>query len=133
MEHPHLRALQRENFIWTLASVPLLEQFLPVLDGDPLQEVVKKVIEQFKNCVVPKLNSFRKCGPAPVWALTGPPILGMPSDIPSPAAESHLKALTSLGSKMLRVGAHKRCSDPYPFQGAALEMLRVQGIVTHRV
>ncbi|KAL7866982.1 hypothetical protein AOLI_G00147960 [Acnodon oligacanthus] len=61
MEHPHLRALQRENFIWSLVSVPLLEQFLPVLDGDPLQEVVKKVIEQFKNCVVPKLNSFRKC------------------------------------------------------------------------
>ncbi|KAL7855362.1 hypothetical protein SRHO_G00175520 [Serrasalmus rhombeus] len=61
MEHPHLRALQRENFIWRLASVPLLEQFLPVLDGDPLQEVVKKVIEQFKTRVVPKLNSFRKC------------------------------------------------------------------------
>ncbi|XP_036442850.1 hydroxylysine kinase-like [Colossoma macropomum] len=61
MEHPHLSVLQRENFIWSLASVPLLEQFLSVLDGDPMQEVVKKVIEQFKIHVVPKLNSFRKC------------------------------------------------------------------------
>ncbi|KAI4903790.1 hypothetical protein NFI96_026399 [Prochilodus magdalenae] len=61
MEHPHLSALQRESFIWNLGSVPLLERFLPVLDGDPMQEVVKNVIEQYKIHVEPKLSSFRKC------------------------------------------------------------------------
>ncbi|XP_072516970.1 hydroxylysine kinase isoform X2 [Salminus brasiliensis] len=61
MEHPHLSTLQRKNFIWSLASVPLLEQFLPVLDGDPMQEVVKAVIEQYRIHIAPKLHSFRKC------------------------------------------------------------------------
>ena len=61
LEHPHLSVLQREKFIWSLSSVPLLEEYLNVLDGDPLQEVVKEVIHQYKTTVVPKRSNFRKC------------------------------------------------------------------------
>ncbi|XP_076879995.1 hydroxylysine kinase isoform X2 [Brachyhypopomus gauderio] len=61
MEHPCLESLQRKNFIWSLASVPLLKQYLPVIDGDPMQQIVKGVIEQYQIQVEPKLSSFRKC------------------------------------------------------------------------
>ncbi|KAK1805699.1 hypothetical protein P4O66_001966 [Electrophorus voltai] len=61
MEHPNLGALQRKNFIWSLASVPLLKQYLAVVDGDPMQHVVKGVIEQYQIQVTPNLSSFRKC------------------------------------------------------------------------
>lgn len=61
MEHPHLSVLQREEFKWSLSYVPILETYLSVLDGDPLQEVVKSVIHQYKTSVVPKYAIFRKC------------------------------------------------------------------------
>ncbi|XP_026179003.1 hydroxylysine kinase isoform X2 [Mastacembelus armatus] len=61
MEHPHLSLLHRENFKWSLSNVTLLEGYLHVLDGDPLQEVVKSVIHQYKTYVVPKRSGFRKC------------------------------------------------------------------------
>lgn len=34
---------------------------MSVLDGDPLQEVVKSVIDQYKNSVIPRRSNFRKC------------------------------------------------------------------------
>ncbi|KAM4739459.1 hydroxylysine kinase isoform 2-T3 [Anableps anableps] len=61
MEHPHLSILQRENFIWSLSNICLLEGYMSVLDGDSLQEVVKSVIHQYKNSVIPKRSNFRKC------------------------------------------------------------------------
>ncbi|XP_023255612.1 hydroxylysine kinase-like [Seriola lalandi dorsalis] len=61
MEHPHLNLLQREKFIWSLSNLALLEAYIYVLDGDPLQEVVKSVIHQYKTSVVPKRPDFRKC------------------------------------------------------------------------
>uniref|UniRef100_A0A3Q1IHJ6 Hydroxylysine kinase n=1 Tax=Anabas testudineus TaxID=64144 RepID=A0A3Q1IHJ6_ANATE len=61
LEHPHLSLLQREKYIWSLSNVTLLEEYINVLDGDPLQEVVKSVIHQYKTCVIPKRSSFRKC------------------------------------------------------------------------
>ncbi|KAM4574161.1 hydroxylysine kinase [Fundulus diaphanus] len=61
MEHPDLSFLQRENFIWSLSNILLLEGYMGVLDGDPLQEVVKSVIHQYKNSVIPKRSNFRKC------------------------------------------------------------------------
>lgn len=61
MEHPQLSVLQRENFKWSLSNFTMLEAFLSVLDGDPLQEVVKSVIHQYKSSVVPKRSGFRKC------------------------------------------------------------------------
>ncbi|XP_017268830.1 hydroxylysine kinase [Kryptolebias marmoratus] len=61
MEHPHLSVLQREKFIWSLSNVDLLEAYLGVLDGDPLQSVVKSVIHHYRTSVQPKQPNFRKC------------------------------------------------------------------------
>ncbi|XP_030583530.1 hydroxylysine kinase [Archocentrus centrarchus] len=61
MEHPHLNILKREKFVWSLSNVVLLEDYLYVLDGDPLLEVVKSVIKAYKVFVDPKRSSFRKC------------------------------------------------------------------------
>ncbi|XP_074525199.1 hydroxylysine kinase [Halichoeres trimaculatus] len=61
MEHPHMGVLQRENFIWSLSCLTLLERYIHVLDGDPLQEVVNSVLHQYKTSVVPQWTSFRKC------------------------------------------------------------------------
>ncbi|XP_034737491.1 hydroxylysine kinase [Etheostoma cragini] len=61
MEHPHLGVLQRKNFIWSLSNVPLLEAYINLLDGDPLEEAVKSVIHQYKTSVVPNRSNFRKC------------------------------------------------------------------------
>ncbi|XP_061540259.1 hydroxylysine kinase [Phycodurus eques] len=61
MEHPQLCVLQREGFIWSLSNIPLLEKYMKVLDGDPLLEVVKSVIQHYKTAVAPKYSSFRAC------------------------------------------------------------------------
>lgn len=61
MDHPHVSVLERDKFIWSLANIPLLEAHIGVLDGDPLQEMVKSVIQQYKTFVAPKYSSFRKC------------------------------------------------------------------------
>ncbi|XP_062385698.1 hydroxylysine kinase-like [Sardina pilchardus] len=61
MEHPNLRAFQRDDYNASLTSIPLLEQHLPVIDGDPVQEVVSNVIAEFKAQVIPKMSAFRKC------------------------------------------------------------------------
>ncbi|XP_058257661.1 hydroxylysine kinase [Hemibagrus wyckioides] len=61
MEHESLSALHRENFIWSLSCVPLIDDYLSVMDGDPMQLVIRGVINHYRNQVVPKLPSFRKC------------------------------------------------------------------------
>ncbi|XP_071764168.2 hydroxylysine kinase-like [Centroberyx gerrardi] len=60
MTSPNLGVLQRDEMIWSLSNTPLLEPYLPAMDGDPLQQVIKAVMEQYKTCVQPKLSSFRK-------------------------------------------------------------------------
>lgn len=59
LESPDLDALQKDGGLWSLSNVPLLEGFLSVMDGDPLQDVVKAVIDQYKSHVQPKINSFQ--------------------------------------------------------------------------
>ncbi|KAM9357589.1 hydroxylysine kinase [Symphorus nematophorus] len=59
-EHPHLGLLGRE-FVWGLSYLHLLEKYINVLDGDPLQEVVKSVLHQYQTSVIPKCSDFRKC------------------------------------------------------------------------
>lgn len=61
MKHPQLTVFEREGFIWSLSNVPLLERYMSVMDGDPVQEVVVSVIHQYKSTVAPKYSSFRKC------------------------------------------------------------------------
>lgn len=61
LEHPHLSELQRDNFIWNLSNIPLLEAFFSLLDGDSLKDVAESVIHQYKTTVIPKRSRFRKC------------------------------------------------------------------------
>ncbi|XP_056615609.1 hydroxylysine kinase isoform X1 [Triplophysa dalaica] len=61
MEHPNISCLQREGFIWSLSSIPLLNHYLYVMDGNPVHKIVKAVLEQYETQVVPKLSLFRKC------------------------------------------------------------------------
>ncbi|XP_074523980.1 hydroxylysine kinase-like [Halichoeres trimaculatus] len=60
LESPNMHALQKDGGLWSLSNVPLLEDFLSVMDGDPLQDVVKAVIDQYRTHVHPKINSFQK-------------------------------------------------------------------------
>ncbi|XP_061681076.1 hydroxylysine kinase isoform X2 [Syngnathoides biaculeatus] len=61
MKHPQLCVLQRDGFIWSLSNIPILEKYIKVLDGDPLLEVVRSVLQQYKTAVAPKYSSFRTC------------------------------------------------------------------------
>ncbi|XP_051231905.1 hydroxylysine kinase-like isoform X4 [Dicentrarchus labrax] len=60
MVSPNLDVLLKYDTLWSLLNIPLLEGYLSVMDGDPLQEVVKAVIEQYKSHVQPKIISFQK-------------------------------------------------------------------------
>ncbi|KAM3833840.1 hydroxylysine kinase-like [Diretmus argenteus] len=60
MHHPRLSVLQRENFKWSLPNVSLLDPYVVLMDGEPVQEVVKDVLHQYKTCVVPRCSAFRK-------------------------------------------------------------------------
>ncbi|MGH0149911.1 UNVERIFIED_CONTAM: hypothetical protein FKN15_023245 [Acipenser sinensis] len=60
-EHPSLQSLHRENFIWSLSNIPLLESYLDALGQEPTSKVVKEVIQQFKDKIQPNLGVFRKC------------------------------------------------------------------------
>ncbi|KAM9384169.1 hydroxylysine kinase-like isoform 1-T2 [Pholidichthys leucotaenia] len=61
MEHPQLHVLHREKFIWSLSNLDVLEQYLHVLDGDPLQKNVQSVLDLYKTTVDLKRSHFRKC------------------------------------------------------------------------
>lgn len=60
-QHPDRGELQRDQFIWSLSSIPLLEGYLHVLDGDPLKDVVEALIHRYKTSVIPKRRGFRRC------------------------------------------------------------------------
>ncbi|XP_051930587.1 hydroxylysine kinase-like [Hippocampus zosterae] len=60
VEHPQLNKLQRDSFTWSLSNVPILEKYIHVLDGDPLQEVVRSILHQYKTTVSRKYPRFRK-------------------------------------------------------------------------
>ncbi|NXT53099.1 HYKK kinase, partial [Pluvianellus socialis] len=59
--HPSAKSLHRGQFIWNLANVPLLDQYIYALGQNKYREVVEQVIEQFKEKIIPKLSSFRAC------------------------------------------------------------------------
>ncbi|KFO83290.1 Hydroxylysine kinase, partial [Buceros rhinoceros silvestris] len=59
--HPSVQSLHRGQFIWNLANVPLLDQYIDALGQSKHREVVEQVIEQFKRKVIPKLSRFRAC------------------------------------------------------------------------
>ncbi|XP_036211150.1 hydroxylysine kinase [Myotis myotis] len=59
--HPKLRCLRREDFIWNLRNVPLLEKYLSALGQNRNREMVEEVLRLFKDEVLPKLSHFREC------------------------------------------------------------------------
>ncbi|XP_024417646.1 hydroxylysine kinase [Desmodus rotundus] len=59
--HPKLKCLYRENFIWNLKNVPLLEKYLDALGPDQNRAIVEQVIQLFKDEVRTKLRHFREC------------------------------------------------------------------------
>ncbi|NWU70234.1 HYKK kinase, partial [Pterocles burchelli] len=59
--HPSVKSLHRGQFIWNLANVPLLDQYVYAVGQNKYREVVEQVIELFKGKVIPKLSSFRAC------------------------------------------------------------------------
>uniref|UniRef100_A0AC11CAL1 Hydroxylysine kinase n=3 Tax=Ovis aries TaxID=9940 RepID=A0AC11CAL1_SHEEP len=58
--HPKLSSLHRENFIWNLKSVPLLEKYLFALGQNRNREIVEQVIQLFKDEVMTSLSHFRE-------------------------------------------------------------------------
>lgn len=59
--HPKLNLLHRENFIWNLKNVPLLENYMGALSQGRNREIVEQVIRLFKEEVMTKLGHFREC------------------------------------------------------------------------
>ncbi|XP_036047766.1 hydroxylysine kinase isoform X2 [Onychomys torridus] len=59
--HPKLNLLHRENFIWNLKNVPLLEKYMDALSQNQNREIVEQVIQLFKEEVMTKLSHFREC------------------------------------------------------------------------
>ncbi|GAB1294233.1 Hydroxylysine kinase [Apodemus speciosus] len=59
--HPKLNLLHRENFIWNLKNVPLLENYMCALSQGRNREIVEQVIQLFKEEVMTKLGHFREC------------------------------------------------------------------------
>jgi len=59
--HPSVKSLHRGQFIWNLANVPLLDQYIYALGQSQYRGLVQHVIEQFKGKVTPKLSHFRPC------------------------------------------------------------------------
>ncbi|XP_062998491.1 hydroxylysine kinase [Elgaria multicarinata webbii] len=60
-QHPSVKSLHRDGFIWNLANVPLLKRHIHALGQSRYREVVEKVLEQFRAKIVPRLSSFRPC------------------------------------------------------------------------
>ncbi|XP_069480519.1 hydroxylysine kinase [Ambystoma mexicanum] len=59
--HPKMKSLDRGNYIWSLANIPLLNQFVFAVDQKRPREVVEQTILEFKESILPKLGGFRKC------------------------------------------------------------------------
>uniref|UniRef100_H3C4A0 Hydroxylysine kinase n=1 Tax=Tetraodon nigroviridis TaxID=99883 RepID=H3C4A0_TETNG len=57
-QHPFYDELRRDNFLWCLSNIPMLEEYLQVAEGEPLKEIVEGVIRQFRTSVIPKTSSF---------------------------------------------------------------------------
>lgn len=60
-QHPKLSSLHRENFIWNLRNIPLLENYLYALEPDQNREIVEQVIQLFRDQITAKLSQFRTC------------------------------------------------------------------------
>lgn len=60
MVTPNQDVLREEDILWHLTNIPAMEKHLSVMDGEPLQEVVKEVIGLYKTNVEPNLSFFQQ-------------------------------------------------------------------------
>lgn len=60
MDSPNIEVLEKGDSVWSLSNIPLLEEYLSVMEDDPLKDVVQAVIDKFKTDVQPRINFFRK-------------------------------------------------------------------------
>lgn len=60
-QHSYRGELQRDQFVWSLSSIPLLEVYLHVLDGEPVKDIVEALIQEYNTSVIPKRRRFRSC------------------------------------------------------------------------
>lgn len=60
MDSPNIEVLEKGDSVWSLSNIPLLEEYLSVMEDDPLKDVVQAVIDKFKSDVQPRINFFRK-------------------------------------------------------------------------
>ncbi|KAM4675609.1 hydroxylysine kinase [Discoglossus pictus] len=59
--HPNKKIFDRGDFLWNLSNTPLLRNYMHAIKEERLREIVEEVIRQYETCVLPNLNSFRKC------------------------------------------------------------------------
>lgn len=57
-DYQHL--LHKDGSDWNFTKIPALEKHLSVMDGEPLQQVVKEVIGLYKKNVEPNLCFFQQ-------------------------------------------------------------------------
>lgn len=72
MATPNQDVLREEDILWHLTNIPAMEKHLSVMDGEPLQEVVKDIIGLYKTHVEPNLGDFQQgmSGPILIFCLT---------------------------------------------------------------
>uniref|UniRef100_UPI00398E5EE7 hydroxylysine kinase-like n=1 Tax=Pristiophorus japonicus TaxID=55135 RepID=UPI00398E5EE7 len=59
-QHPTLRSLQREDFLWHLSNTHMLDEYLYAVKESSNRRVVEQIIQQFREKILPNLSKFRK-------------------------------------------------------------------------
>ncbi|XP_069758946.1 hydroxylysine kinase-like [Narcine bancroftii] len=54
------KSLYREDFIWNLSNIHLLEKYLHEMEEGETLVIIKQVIQQFKEKIRPNISKFRK-------------------------------------------------------------------------
>ncbi|XP_067829353.1 hydroxylysine kinase-like [Heptranchias perlo] len=59
-QHPTLKSLQRDDYLWSLSNTHLLVKYLYAVEEGSNRQVVEQIIQQFKEKILPNLSRFRK-------------------------------------------------------------------------
>ncbi|XP_078063213.1 hydroxylysine kinase-like, partial [Mustelus asterias] len=59
-QHPSTQSLKRDGFRWDLSNLHHLEKYLQVLEEGDTRSIVERVVQQFKEKILPNLSKFRK-------------------------------------------------------------------------
>uniref|UniRef100_UPI00398F3F4C hydroxylysine kinase-like n=1 Tax=Pristiophorus japonicus TaxID=55135 RepID=UPI00398F3F4C len=58
--HPTMKSLHREEFMWSLSNIHLLERYLQEMEEGDTRSIVEQVIQLFKEKILPNLGKFRE-------------------------------------------------------------------------